>query len=129
MIVASTLCYVLLSVPYLVRPVLLSVLDFCNTNSSSGTVRVLRPASAGALFHFSSHSMNPAKRKYPTHERKLLFTVLALQTWRVHLYGSDFAFLCRTAHRLLQNFLTQANQSSSLGKLHGNSVCYNAACL
>ena len=34
---------------------------------------------------FFSHSLNPAERKYPTHERELLGIVLALRTWRVCL--------------------------------------------
>lgn len=56
-------------------------------------------------------SMNPAERKYPTHERELLGVVLALRTWRVYLYGSEFSIHCYTDHRPLQHFLTQGTLS------------------
>jgi hypothetical protein len=48
---------------------------------------------------FFSHSMNPAERKNPTHERELLGIVLALRTWRVYLYGSASSIYCHTDHR------------------------------
>ena len=53
---------------------------------------------------FFSHSLNPAERKHPTHERELLGIVLALRTWRVHLLGSVFSIHCYTDHRPLQTF-------------------------
>ena len=61
---------------------------------------------------FFSHSLNPAERKYPTHERELLGIVLALRTWRVYLFGSEFSIYCYTDHRPLQHFLKQTTLSS-----------------
>jgi hypothetical protein len=61
---------------------------------------------------FFSHSLSEAERKYPTHERQLLCIVLALRTWRVYSYGSEFSDYCHTDHRPLQHFLTQGNLSA-----------------
>jgi hypothetical protein len=61
---------------------------------------------------FFSHTMNSAERKYPVHERELLAIVLALRTWRVHLYGSLFTVHCHTDHRPLHHFMTQSNLSA-----------------
>jgi transposase InsO family protein len=61
---------------------------------------------------FFSHSMNAAERKYPTHERELLAIVLALRTWRTHLYGSEFAVHCQTDHKPLHHFMTQSTLSA-----------------
>lgn len=61
---------------------------------------------------FFSHSMNPAERKYPTHERELLAIVLALRTWRTHLYGSEFAVHSQTDHKPLHHFMSQSTLSS-----------------
>ena len=60
---------------------------------------------------FFSHKLNTAERNYPVHERELLAIVLSLRVWRHLLYGSDFQVLCKTDHRPLQHFLTQANLS------------------
>jgi hypothetical protein len=57
------------------------------------------------------HSLNPAERKYPVHERESLAIVLALSTWRVHLYGSEFPVYCHNDHRPLHQFLTHSNLS------------------
>jgi hypothetical protein len=59
----------------------------------------------------SLHSLNPAERKYPVHERESLAIVLALRTWRVHLYGSEFPVYCHNDHRSLHHFLTHSNLS------------------
>ena len=60
---------------------------------------------------FFSHKLNNSERKYPVHERELLAIVLALRKWRHLLYGSDFTVVCKTDHRPLQHFLSQANLS------------------
>jgi hypothetical protein len=61
---------------------------------------------------FFSHTLSPAEQKYPVHERELLAIVLALRTWRVHLYGSEFTVHCQTDHRPLHHFMTQCNLSA-----------------
>jgi hypothetical protein len=61
---------------------------------------------------FFSHTLSLAERKYPVHERELLAIVLALRTWRVHLYGSEFTVHCQTDHRPLHHFMTQSNLSA-----------------
>lgn len=68
--------------------------------------------SARRPISFFSHSMNVAERRYPTHERELLAIVLALRTWRVHLYGGEFAVISNTDHRPLQSFMTQTTLSA-----------------
>jgi hypothetical protein len=39
---------------------------------------------------FFSHQLNSEEIRSPVHERELLAVVLALRTWRHHLYGSEF---------------------------------------
>jgi hypothetical protein len=46
------------------------------------------------------------------HERELLAIVLALRTWRNHLYGSEFSVHCQTDHKPLHHFMTQSTLSA-----------------
>ena len=37
----------------------------------------------------TSRKLNPAERKYPTHEREMLALVHAIKTWMHYLMGSN----------------------------------------
>jgi len=71
---------------------------------------------------YTSHKLNDAERRYPTHDREMLAIINMLGDWRTYLQGRQpFVIRIRTDHNSLQYFMTQqslsARQSRWLDKL------------
>ena len=62
---------------------------------------------------FSSHKLNDAERRYPTHDREMLAIINMLGDWRTYLQGRQpFVIRIRTDHNSLQYFMTQQSMSA-----------------
>ena len=60
---------------------------------------------------YFSRKLNPAEKRYPTHEKELLAIVKAVEHWRCYLEGSPHAVRLESDHRSLQHLNTQPHLS------------------
>jgi transposase InsO family protein len=56
---------------------------------------------------YFSRKLNPAEKRYATHEKELLAIVKAVEHWRCYLEGSPHPVLLQSDHRSLQHLNTQ----------------------
>lgn len=60
---------------------------------------------------YFSRKLNPAEKRYPTHDKELLAIVRAVEHWRCYLEGSPHPVLLLSDHRSLQHLNTQPHLS------------------
>ena len=92
------------------------------TDASSYAVGAVLSQNGRPIAYFSK-KLSPAQQKYPTHERELLAIVLAIEEWRVYLYGRHFKVY--TDHHTLKYFDTQPHLSLRQSKWQDKLAAYD----
>ena len=77
----------------------------------SGVLSQDQPDGTRRPVAYMSSKLNPAERRYATHEKELLAIVKAVEHWRCYLEGSAHPILLLSDHRSLQHLNTQPNLS------------------
>jgi transposase InsO family protein len=73
----------------------------------SGVLMQDQPDGTRRPVAYFSRKLNPAEKRYPTHEKELLAIVRAVEHWRCYLEGSPHPVWLQSDHRSLQHLNTQ----------------------
>jgi hypothetical protein len=73
----------------------------------SGVLSQDQPDGTRRPVAYMSRKMNPAERRYATHDKELLAIVRAVEHWRCYLEGTPYPILLLSDHRSLQHLNTQ----------------------